>query len=288
MHDKNNIIDEQIFMKTLRTIATAYQQISVMKMKETREYIQHSRSFVTKLKEIFESLKFSSPYLDLKKLRKNSMATKAEASVFISANAKFHGDILRRIFSLFLKHMNPQSDIYVIGRVGKEFIKAYPQEMHVTFVDIPDEDIRIKTHLLPLIQKLMQYKKIQIYYAQFKTVIDQEPESLEIETIETLLQEGTEKKRTNEQKDQMPIFLFEPSGEEIAQFLNDNVLVSLMRQSLYDTQLARYGSRITAMNSLLNNIDDNLHELKRKKRKIIHDIENKKQLERISGMLVMG
>ncbi len=284
MQSKNNVVEEQNFLGTLRTIATAYQEISVMKMKETRSTIEQARSFVHQLKEIFESLRFSYPII---KKRADQLKTKDVAKVLITANSRFHGDILRKIFNTFIKDKDLKGDIFVVGRIGKDFIQEYNENLEYQFFEIPDNNIKVND-LKPLLYELIQYKTIHVYYAQFKTVIEQDIISTEIPSIYTLLEDEEKNEQQSKNKGNIPMYLFEPSGEEIAEFLNDNVTVSLMRQTLYETQLARYAARIKAMDALLSNIEDEMKYLKREKLKIQRYINNKKQLERLSGIYLWG
>lgn len=282
MQSKNAVVEEQTFLRTLKTIATAYQEISVMKMKETRTSIEHSRLFVNRLKEIFESLRFSFPVI---KKREDEHKTKDVAKVLISANSKFHGDILRRIFQEFIKDKDTKGDIFVVGRIGKDFLHEYNALLKYKYFDIPDNSISIQD-LKPLITDLVQYTTVHVYYAQFKTVVQQEVISTEIPSIYTLLEEEEKLEKNNKTDEKVPLFLFEPSGEVIAEFLNDNTTISLMRQTLYETQLARYASRIKAMDALLRNIEDDQKKLKREKIKIQRGTSGKKQQERLSGIFL--
>lgn len=280
MQSKNDVIQEQNFLSTLGTIATAYQEISVMKMKETRSTIEQARGFVAELRDVFDSLRFSYPII---KKREDKIKIKDSAKVLITANSRFHGDILRRIFNTFIKDHEVKGDIFVVGRIGKDFIQEYNRSIEYQFFEIPDNNIHVND-LKPLLYELIQYKTIHVYYAQFKTVVEQDIIATEIPSIYKMLEEEEQQEMSEREKGSVPMYLFEPSGEEIAEFLNDNVTVSLMRQTLYETQLARYASRIKAMDAMLSNIEDEMKYLKREKLKIQRDLNNKKQQERLSGI----
>jgi len=278
-----DIVEEQKFMSVLQTIATAYQDISVMKMKETRGFIDHARRFVENLKSIFESLKYSYPLLD--RLNRDEPEKKPLAKIVITANTKFHGDILRRIFEAFLKDQNEKGDVFLIGRIGKDLMQEYGQKAAVKLFDISDINMKMGD-LKPLIYYLLQYKKIYVYHAKFSSIVRQDPIVTELTNINKLLEEELiEEQEDRSLAEALPTYLFEPSGEKIVSFLNDNVIISLMRQAVLETQLARFAARLKAMDALLRKIDENMDKLHRQERKIQHDANNRKQLERISGML---
>ncbi|PIZ66593.1 hypothetical protein CO051_06840 [Candidatus Roizmanbacteria bacterium CG_4_9_14_0_2_um_filter_39_13] len=276
------IVEEQNFMQVLHAIATAYQDISVMKMKETRTFIDHARLYVSMLKDIFESLRYSHPLLH--QLNGNPDAKKPLAKILITANTKFHGDILRRIFEKFLDDKDEEGDVFLVGRIGKDLLAQYGQREEIKLIDISDINMEM-AQLKPLIPYLFQYKKINLYYAKFKSVMTQDPEVSEITNINKLLEEELEaEKEERKMKEAPPTYLFEPAGEKIVSFLNNNVVISLLRQAVLETQLARFAARLKAMDSLLSRIDENMDSLKKQQRKINHNLSNKKQLERISGM----
>ena len=281
MLNKNSIIADIALMDTLKTIATAYQEIAVMRMRSTRDGIQHAHLFAEKLTAIYMSLRYSYPYL--KNVASLSHATKDTARVLITANARFHGDILRQTFRFFMQDVDQQSDIIIIGSVGKDYLMEQDSKSEYEYFDIPDSNFEYK-HLAKLIQTLLAYKKVYVYYAQFKTVLTQEPARSEIMSIDTLLTQEKERAKTEGNKKDVPRYAFEPSGEEIASFLNDTVTISLVRQSLFDSQLARHASRIKAMESLLENAKEQTKVLDRTIRKIKSTEEQRKQMNRMTGM----
>lgn len=282
MQSQNSILEEQNFLGTLKTIATAYQEISVMKMKQTRNSIEFARNFVDTLKDVFESLKFSYPII---KKRKDDRVNKGVAKILITANARFHGDILRRIYNAFLADEHPGSEILIVGRIGKDFILQHDSSAQYKYYDIPDNNMTLQD-MRKLIEDLMEYETIYVYYAQFRTVVNQEIIAAEIPSIYSLLEKEEQEEKLHKPKGLVPLYLFEPSGEVIADFMNDSVRASLTRQTLFETQLARYASRIKAMDALLHNIEDEVKVLKRERVKIIRAINNKKQLERMSGVML--
>src|SRR3989338_10252264 len=162
-----DLIEEQKFMQILETIATAYQEISVMKMKEARGYIEHSRLFVNMLKDVFESLRYSKNILH--NLEGNIQNKKPLVKILITANTKFYGDILHKIFKTFIAEQSGAGDIFLIGRVGKELLNEYKQIAQVKLYDIPDVNIKMEA-IQPLIKDLLEYRQIFVYYAKFKSI----------------------------------------------------------------------------------------------------------------------
>lgn len=272
-------IDQDIdFLSVLRALAVAYEDISIIKMQQTRNTILQARTYVGYLKNILESIQTAGSY----KPNRNYIQRKKKplATVVISANTKFQGDITRRIFDFFSHKENDVGDIYVIGKIGKEFMKEYNSGRNYIDFDVSDIDISMKD-LQPFLQRLLQYKQINVYYALFKNLITQEPTTIDIANIDLLSQEEMTELRKGKN---LPSFLFEPSVEEISSFVNDNSVALMLLQTVYETQLARFASRMKAMDSLIQRVDEDVIKIKHAQRKFSRQRENVKQLERLTGV----
>lgn len=272
-------IDQDIdFLAVLRALAVAYEDISIIKMQQTRNTILQARTYVGYLKNILESIQTAGSY----KTNRNYIQRKKKplATVVISANTKFQGDITRRIFDFFSHKENDVGDIYVIGKIGKEFMKEYNSGRNYTDFDVSDIDISMKD-LQPFLQRLLQYKQINVYYALFKNLITQEPTTIDIANIDLLSQEEMTELRKGKN---LSSFLFEPSVEEISSFVNDNSVALMLLQTVYETQLARFASRMKAMDSLIQRVDEDVIKIKHAQRKFSRQRENAKQLERLTGV----
>jgi F0F1-type ATP synthase gamma subunit len=64
-------------------------------------------------------------------------------------------------------------------------------------------------------------------------------------------------------------------------------MANLFSQTLLENQLARHASRVNSMESALINIEDETKKLKKMQVRLRHLIQEKKQLETISGVLTL-
>ncbi|MBP7966899.1 F0F1 ATP synthase subunit gamma [Candidatus Woesebacteria bacterium] len=278
MQNSKTIDQDLDFLTDLRSLAVAYEDISIIKMQQTRNTILRARNYVGYLKNILESIQTAGSYIQTK----NNVGKKKKplATVVITSNTKFQGDITRRIFDFFSHKSEKPGDIFVIGKIGKEFMKEYDGKIQYTDFEVSDIDISMKD-LQPFLQRLLQYKEINVYYAIFKNLINQEPTAIDIGNIDLLTPEETELLRREKN---MPTFLFEPSVEEISTFVNDNSVALMLLQTVYETQLARFASRMKAMDLLIQRIDEDSTNIKLSQRRIRRQLENTKQLERLTGV----
>lgn len=278
MQNSKTIDQDLDFLTDLRSLAVAYEDISIIKMQQTRNTILRARNYVGYLKNILESIQTAGSHIQTKDTIQKKK--KPLATVVITSNTKFQGDITRRIFDFFSHKNEKPGDIFVIGKIGKEFMKEYDGKMQYTDFEVSDIDISMKD-LQPFLQRLLQYKEINVYYAIFKNLITQEPTAIDIGNIDLLTPEETELLRREKN---MPTFLFEPSVEEISTFVNDNSVALMLLQTVYETQLARFASRMKAMDSLIQRIDEDSTNIKLSQRRVRRQLENTKQLERLTGV----
>lgn len=282
MQKRASLNEDKQLIDILNNLATAYQEISVLKMKEARETIKHSRDFVEKLKIVFNSLT-SSHELDLSKTK--NLKKVNTAKVLITANSRFNGDILRKITDAFLTDKdNNDADIFVIGKIGEDLLKEASLDFKYKTVQIPDTNITSQD-LKELLQQLIKYRSVYVYYAVFKTVLNQEVLITQIPSIYSLLD-----KKIQVQPDgsNSMLYLFEPSGEEIADYLNDSVSISVVRQTIYETELARHAARISAMSKLIDKTNQESVKIKKEMLKINRSLNDRKQRERLTGISFWG
>lgn len=277
---------EKKLVNSFKSLATAYQEISLYKMRLTRDSILKNRQFLEDLSDIFFDVKTS--YIDLLEilLRHHEkdgikqfaglMKNGKQIDCLVSANAKHYGDIINRVFETFYHDIQTHtSDIFIIGKTGRELFDAKNTNRQYAYFEIPDGGSTVAS-LEPIISHILPYDRVVMYYGKYVNVLTQSPVSESISGDKPLT---PEEKQTHVFK-----FLFEPELQEILHFFQTQVVASHFNQNVHEGELARHASRITAMEDALKNIEDALKKLSLLEKKIIMDTGNKKQLQLLSGM----
>ena len=193
MQYKKLIQSEIEFSKTFRFIAQAYEEIAVMKMRKVRNSVLSTRNYLFHLSQIFFELKKAKlnlkkqqtlanklkqkPATELKMTKpENKLASVKLAktvSVLLSANTTLYGDLIERIFNLFMKNVTKDgSDIIIVGRVGKRLYDEQENKKDYTYFELPDVELKLE-NLKPVIFHLVKYQKIMVYYGKFESVVTQ-------------------------------------------------------------------------------------------------------------------
>lgn len=285
MRNIRQINEELELMSTLRLITQAYEEISVMRMQKIRNSVLKTRLFLEELAKVFSDVKINyesqvalfskrkDPNLILK-LNKNGK----EAAMLISTNSKMNGEIIGSVFRDFVAYVEKHDcDVFILGKLGKQMLEQHSFKKKYTAFDLDENDISI-TALRSVILQLTEYKTVNVFYGKFESLMYQTANRNNV----TGNQAAAELEETSgEKKDPNHVdrFLFEPSIEKILQFFETQIFSSLVKQSVNESELARYASRIRAMEEAGQHIEKSNQQLYSHRRKLKGIINNKKQLE---------
>lgn len=238
-------------------------------------------------------------------------------TVLLSGNEKMNGDILSKVFKEFYRYINTEegksSDLLIIGKIGKEMLAQRGGEKRdYEYVEVPDNKTDI-SDLKEIIQKFIKYQEINVFYGRFKNIVTQEAIVSNItgdkpfekalmlsEKANQQIDEQRKSKQANQNDNgkitektdsitEMQVdrrFLYEPSIEELVLYFESQVFTALFDLTISEARLARYASRINAMEEALANIKTKRLELHTMERKVKKSIKNKNQNSVIAGIFL--
>lgn len=285
MQNKQRINEEVELMSTLRLITQAYEEISVMRMQRIRDLVLNTRLFLGDLFKVYVDVKVNYKESLMKKLIREDDAMKAmrerngkTAVVFISTNTKLNGEIIQKVFREFFDYVQSHEvDIFIVGRMGKQLYDQRTTNKTYKYFDLEENYIN-STSLHNLVLELLAYKQVDAFYGKFESLLNQIP------TEANLTGDQPEEKQAENQK--ATLYMFEPSVVKILEFFETQIFSSLVKQSVNESELARYASRIRAMEEAGQNIDKSMKQLSSQMTKIKRLVGNKKQLEIMSRVLI--
>lgn|SRR3989338_2080186 len=303
MQYKKLIKSEIEFTSTFRQVSQAYEELAVMKMKKVRGGVLKMRDYIEKLSQVFYDVKHAYE-LYIKQLKKSQKPGSQQkkiklpvpfsfpkpsksAAIFLSANAKLYGNIIEEVFELFTKEaLKPETDLIIVGRIGRRLYEEKKIGHPYFYFDLPDTNVTLEL-LKPILFHLQKYDRIQVYFGKFEKVGDQEATFSNVSGEQPFLDSSSASQQKAAATSQVK-FLFEPSIKDILHFFKTMVSASLFRQAVYESELARLGSRIMVLEEAQTNVLVKLQKLRSQERKIRVRQDNIKQLERISGIGFWG
>ena len=108
-------------------------------------------------------------------------------------------------------------------------------------------------------------------------MLNQSPTKEQISGGASLHQKGKGKK-----------YLIEPSPQKIMEFFETEIISALFNQKIFDHQLARFASRMVAMDQATENANDIIKKLNRENKSLKRRVMNRKQLEVFAGLSLWG
>lgn len=282
-------------LNSLKDLAESYEEIAVIRMQKIKNSVLKARDFLAELSDVFVDLK-SSYNREVRELilkRKKGdrsilplLQTNGKTlMVYLASNGRLYGSVTQKTYRLFIANLKKTdqnaTDILIIGTAGKEMYENSGIGRPFTFFDIPDVGVDL-AHIKGLMQKFLQYDRVHVYYGKFDNVVNQTPIGTSI-TGDNIFESEVIEAVNREDK-----FIFEPALEKIFYFFETQIIANLFSQTLLENQLARHASRVNAMEEALIHIEEESKKLLAAKNQLKHQLQNKKQLETISGLTVWG
>jgi len=289
MIDHKTLTNEINELGTLRVITEAYAEIASVRMQRIRDFVLKNRDFLGAIDEIFKEV-LSSYKKEVQsivegKKRGDDITFLSHngktVAVLLSANTGLYGDIVGKTFDLFRQETKDKDiEVAVIGRLGASLFEQVAPNVPFTSFDFPDYNVS-EDQLAEIINHLVQYERINIYYGKFSSVVTQVPSVYKIAAVTP----STVKDQSEAVEDVK--YLFEPSLQKILMFFETQIFASLLDQTMRESQLAKLASRITAMSKASENIKQNLDMANIKKLRLSHSTANRKQLNTVNGIISM-
>lgn len=281
------ITEERKQIAAMKMIVDVYGEVASIRMRNIRDSVLKNRSFLSEIQEIFQDCLAAysqkvSFLVKRGKLKKGGKVTFLAHNgqtvyVFISANTGFYGAVVQNTFKKMLDDLRKtNAEVTIIGKLGKSlFLDAEPNRPF-TYFELPDYGVDRKA-LSEAISHLVKYQQIKIYYGKYISVITQKPDSYELSAGAPIIENVIEPKEK---------YLFEPSVENILMFFETQIFASLFDQSLRESQLAKFASRILAMEEAGENIRKEVKALDIAMAKLRHTTSAKKQINNLPSIFL--
>lgn len=287
MVDERTIEEEIDQLQSLKTMTQAYEEIASIRMKKTRDSVLSNRQFLDNINKVFDKVRtsYAREVSGLVKGRRGAAKkitflthNGKTVSVLLSANTGLYGEIIRRTYNMFLEEVKKgETEVTIVGRYGLSlFLRQMPDRPY-TYFDLPDQGLDANK-LAEIVKHIVQYEEIHIFYGKFLNVVIQRPDMFSVSSQIPIPEEGEIKIS----------YLFEPSLEKILMFFETEIFASLIDQTVRESQLAKFASRVMAMDKAGENIKESLSELKLERLKGRHRTLNRKQLNVLPAVVMSG
>jgi F0F1-type ATP synthase gamma subunit len=285
----NSLKDQFDLVNDLNSLVKTYQEISVMRIQQTRDSVLQSRAYMQGLLDVFIDVhaahyrQLLSAIKQQQKKEQKISELKGEGSsvaVLLTPKRRFAGRIVQQIFKVFKRYLekNPDSAVVVVGRMGKELMAQYfKDEQEYQYFDFDQEKLQEQA-FIPLARELFKYQKVEVFNGRFKSLVNQEAVKTNVTANEVLLKEA------EKEVERSVNYWFEPKLEKILHFFEKEIFGILLRQTIHESRLAALGDRITTLETATDKIEKRQNELELKVKKLQQEKENKQRRQRLAGM----
>jgi ATP synthase F1 gamma subunit len=280
MISKKQIATEMDGLVSLKGLVEVYEEVAAGRMQKIRGAVLQSRQFLEGLLGVFAKVKAA--YLN------GSITFSARArngktvAVFVSANSGLYGDIVDRVFEEFsgyVKKTNPE--IVVLGKLGVKMMSDRLPGRLFNYYDFLDDGVEAESFRM-IMRYLIQFEKIMVFYGQFRTILNQQPVVTSVSGDAVAAEEEVVVDAAGKMVAKR--YLFEPSIEELAKVFEGEILASVFEQTLHESQLSKFASRMLALDRSVENIEKRMDFMRLQSVRLRHKTMNRKQLGRISGL----
>lgn len=270
MRNKKRLRDEREGLVGLRSLVEVYEEVAATRMQKVRGAVLASRQFLDEMLAVFGRVREAYKEKGFSGQTKNGRL----AAVLLSANSGLFGDIVDRTFEKFCEFVKTtECDVVVVGKLGVRMMAEWKINKLYNYYDFPDDNVDPDSFLL-IMRYLLQFEKIVVFYGKFGSILIQNP------VMTAVSGENLEVKSTGEKTE----YIFEPSIGEIAKIFEGQIKSSLFEQTLHESQLAKFASRLLNLDKSWENIGRRLTGLKREETRLLRKTRNRKQLATICGM----
>lgn len=277
-------IDEQITdLKNIKILVQTYEEIAASRMQRIKASVLLNREFLSSLYKIYQHVKFSYDKRITKMKEKKGVLAKRggdkSVAVLLTANTGLYGGIIQEVYDLFSDSVavNTSSDVAVVGDIGRKLVERDKNKLGIKdyqYFEISD-GTSDPSDFSNLVSYIVHYDNVDVYHGKFESLLNQIPIK---ENVTGELPES--ERRVVEEAE----YIFEPSLESIVGFFESEIMASIFEQSIFESSLSKYASRMVNLDKAVVNITNRLERTSFKKQRIKHRDANKSQLDLLSSI----
>ena len=254
---RESVSSTQQITKAMKLVSTVKLQRAKGKALKSKYYFKAMYNTVTKL--LSESGNVDTPYVEKGKSNR-------KAVLVITSNRGLAGGYNSNIAKLVTNgdFEKDNTDVYIIGRKGKELLERKGFTMKADYSDLADgfeyaDAIKLCNVLLHEF-KSGNIGEIYIAYTNFKNTVSHEPTLLKLLPI---IPGEIDKDDDDDDEETKNLLLmnFEIPDEEALEYIVPKYLTSLIYGALVEAVASENGARMQAMDSATNNAEEMIGKL---------------------------
>jgi len=271
---KKEVKDRITDLTAIQDITNTYEQVAATRTRRVKDTIVQNRDFYESLSEIYfetqrcyqEKLTREKKYIS----RYSNSVGGGSVAVLLSANTGLYGKVVKEIYNQFVKdNVNSKSDLVIVGQQGKRWMQNQDPTIQYKYFSLSDGTDNLDRPIRQIYDYISKYANVTVYHGIFKNIIEQP----------VTITKVTQNLELKNDKGETLFFLFEPTIDKVLKFFEEQLLYSFFDQTIHESALAKYGSRMLGLDSATQNVSKILQQTMFLSTKMKHAVQNRKQLE---------
>ncbi len=267
---------EELSMRKIVSLTSAFESLSSMKIMQTKKKVLQGNEFFEEVWNIYKQIRVDSIFNYGRGVDEAPMDR--DVLILITAQAGLSGDIDQRLIRRFKEFYDPDKhDVIIIGHHGLIQLEQL-KIPHRLYLDIPKKDY---LNVDPLISIIKQYKSSHIFYQNYISLSEQKIIDLELSDVVSAKGRIADLDYVGDDKITEKNYIFEPSAYAVAAHLETSVLRMTLMQFIFDSRLAQLASRFKAMTAAKERsveTDNDLVKQYRRAKRALVDVRLKESL----------
>lgn len=232
----------------LKTISFAYSEFAGQRLVTIRSEIEKNRVFVGELSVLFHIIKTAADAAGAKA----NLGKKGNVNLLITSNRRFYGGLETRLLDFFLAHsVLAYGKTIVVGTTGEKYLASANFNAPVDPF-ILERDVPTLSELGKIVDLVLPFEKVNVYYARMQTVLVQKPVVLEVGGIADIPSDVDPRET---------YYIFEPELVEMLKFFDRKIVQVLIAQAFFESELARTAARMVSMEQSKINAEKAIRKL---------------------------
>jgi F-type H+-transporting ATPase subunit gamma len=271
---KKEVKGEIADLSAIQDITNTYEQVAATRMRKIKDTIVQNRDFYESLSEIyFETQRCYQQSLVREKKFVSKYSNNSgggSVAVLLTANTGLYGKVVKEVYNQFVKDsVNSKNDLVVVGQQGRRWMQDQDPNVKYKYFNLSDGTDNLDEQIKLIYDYISKYADVVVYHGIFKNIIEQ-PVTI------TKITQNTQIK--NDEGETL-LFLFEPTIDKVLEFFEKQLTNSFFDQTIHESALAKYGSRMLGLDSATQNVSKILQQTRFLSTKMNHTVQNRKQQE---------
>jgi F-type H+-transporting ATPase subunit gamma len=240
-----------------KQITKAMELVSSAKLRRARQRAEENRPYFEKIEEAIQGIlphakEVQSPYLDQREIKKTGY-------IVITGDRGLCGGYNTNAIKKAQSHMNDREvSVIGIGQKGVNFFRKKGYDLDGEFVSISEKpmfsDAKSIGKLAMELYENEMIDEVNLVYTEFVSTINHKPRLIKLLPLQ-------EKEVPEEFQERDEVMTYEPSPEEVLNYLIPKYVESMIYGALIEASASEQGARRVAMESATDNAEEMIGDL---------------------------